>query len=148
MTIVKNKKAYFNYEIIDSWEAGIELFGHEVKSVRAWQVNLKWSFVVEVSGQLFIRGMHISAWKWLWNKTAIEVDRERKLMLHKKTIVLLSSKMKEKWLSVVPLELYFKWGLLKIKVWLARWKKKFEKKQILKERSIDKEAKMMLKKNY
>lgn len=148
MTIVKNKKAYFNYEIIDTWEAGILLNGHETKSIRGGQVNLKWTYVIQVWNQLFIKWMHITPWKSLSNKVSIETDRERKLLLHRKTIDYLSSKMKEKWLSVVPLELYFKWSLIKLKVWLARWKKQYQKKQILRERSIDKEAKMMLKKNY
>ena len=148
MTIVKHKKAYFNYEILDSWEAGVLLNGHETKSIRWWQVNLKWSYVINVWWELFIKWMHITPWKSLSNKTTIETDRERKLLLHRKTIATLSSKMKEKGLSVVPLELYFKWSLIKLRVWLARWKKQFQKKQILKERSIDKEAKMMLKKNY
>ncbi len=148
MTIVKHKKAYFNYEILDTWEAGIFLNGHETKSIRAWQVNLKWTYVINVWWELFIKWMHITPWKSLSNKTTIETDRERKLLLHRKTIVYLSSKMKEKWLSVIPLDLYFKWSLIKLKVWLARWKKQYQKKQILRERSIDKEAKMMLKKNY
>ena len=148
MTIVKHKKAYFNYEILDSWEAWVLLSGHEVKSIRAWQVNLKWTYVVSVWSELFIKWMHITPWKSLSNRTAIESDRERKILLQRKTITYLSSKMKEKWLSVVPLELYFKWSLIKLRVWLARWKKQYQKKQILRERSIDKEAKIMLKKNY
>ena len=148
MTIVKHKKAYFNYEILDSWEAWLQLSGHEVKSIRAWQVNLKWTYVVSVWSELFIKWMHITPWKSLSNRTAIESDRERKILLQRKTITYLSSKMKEKWLSVVPLELYFKWSLIKLRVWLARWKKQYQKKQILRERSIDKEAKIMLKKNY
>ena len=148
MTIVKHKKAYFNYEIIDSWEAWMKLSGHEVKSIRAWQVNLKWTYVVSVWNELFIKWMHITPWKSLSNRTAIESDRERKIFLQRKTITYLSTKMKEKWLSVVPLELYFKWSLIKLRVWLAKWKKQYQKKQILKEKSIDKQAQMMLKKNY
>ena len=148
MTIVKHKKAYFNYEILDTWEAWLLLSGHETKSIRWWQVNLKWTYVVNVWWELFIKGMHVTPWKSLSNLWAVEPDRERKLLLHRKTITYLSSKMKEKWLSVVPLELYFKWSLIKLRVWLARWKKQYQKKQILRERSIDKEAKIMLKKNY
>ncbi len=148
MTIVKHKKAYFNYEILDSWEAWIMLSGHEVKSIRSWQVNLKWTYVVSVWSELFIKWMHITPWKSLSNRTTIESDRERKILLQRKTITYLSTKMKEKGLSVVPLELYFKWSLIKLRVWLAKWKKQYQKKQILKEKSIDKQAKMMLKKEY
>jgi len=148
MTIVKNKKGYFNYEILETWEAWLQLVWHEVKSIRSWQVNLKGSYVVLVNDELYLKWAHITPWHSLSNRTVIESDRERKLLLQKKTITFLSSKMKEKWLSVIPLDLYFKWSLIKLKVWLARWKKQYQKKQILKERSIDKEAKMMLKKNY
>ena len=90
--------------------------------------------------------MHITAWKALPNRESIETERERKIFLHRKTITYLAWKSKEAGNSIIPLELYFSWSLIKLRVWLAKWKKMFEKKQILKERSMDKEAKIAMKK--
>lgn len=144
--ITKNKKAFFDYEIINSWEAWIMLKWHETKSVRHGHVNLKWAYIVVISWELYIKWMHITAWKTLPNRESIEVDKERKIFLHKKDILFLMWKSREAWNSIIPLELYFKWSLIKLRIWLAKWKKAFEKKQILKERSMDKEAKIAMKK--
>lgn len=146
--IAKHKKAYFDYEIIESQEAGIELRGHEVKSIRSWQVNLKGSYIVSRNGELFVKSMHISAWSALPNKQSIETDRERKIFLPKKKIISFSSKLKESWYAITPLDLYFRGSLIKLSVWLVKWKKLHQKKQILKERTLDREAKVHLKKNY
>ncbi|MDD5213265.1 MAG: SsrA-binding protein SmpB [Candidatus Gracilibacteria bacterium] len=144
--LAKNKKAFFDYEIADSWEAGIELMGHEVKSVRLGQVNLKGSYIVQINGALYVKNMHISAWKTLVNKDRLETDQPRKIFLHKKTIIMLSSKLKEAGYSIVPLEIYLSGSLIKIRVGLAKGKKAHDKKQVLKERTLEKEAKMMMKK--
>ncbi|MDP2089993.1 MAG: SsrA-binding protein SmpB [Candidatus Gracilibacteria bacterium] len=144
--ITKNKKAYFDYEITDSWEAGIELRGYETKSVRNGHVNLKGAYIVVINGELYVKGMHISAWKALPNRESIEVDRVRKIFLHKKTVLFLIGKIKEVGYSIIPLELYFVGSLIKIRVGLAKGKKAYEKKQILKERTMDKEAKIAMKK--
>jgi len=144
--ITKNKKAFFDYEIIDNWEAWIELKWHETKSIRSGHVNLKWSFVVVINNQLFIKSMHVTAWKALPNKSSIETDRERKIFLHKKTIEYLAWKSKEAWNSIIPLELYFSGSLIKLRVWLAKGKKAYQKNQILKERTMDREAKKAMKK--
>jgi len=146
--ITKNKKAYFDYDIIETWEAWVELKWYEVKSVRLWHVNLKWSFLSIINGELFVKNMHVTPWKTLPNKQAIESNRERKIFLHKKTISYLSVKSKEAWFSIIPLELYFSWSLIKMRVWLVKWRKVYEKKQILKERSMEKEAKIAMKKYF
>ena len=143
--IVKNKKAYFDYDIIKTYEAWIELKWYEVKSIRLKQVNLKWSYVVYRNWELFIKSMYIWIWKSIPNKSNIEPDRERKVFLQKKVIDFLGSKLKEKWFSVLPFKLYFKQNLIKMEVWLARWRKKYEKKQILKERTLDMEANKAMK---
>ncbi len=148
MEIAKNKKAYFDYEILDSQEAGIELSGHEVKSIRAKQVNLKGSYVSVNQGQLFLKWMNISPWKTLASRDIIETQRPRKIFLHKKKILYYGSKIKEGGYTLLATELYFKGSLIKVRVALAKGKKSYQKKQSLKERSLDKEAKMMLKKNY
>lgn len=144
--IVKNKKAYFDYEIIDSWEVGIDLKWYETKSIRYWHVNLKWAYIVLIWNELFVKWMNVSVWKALPKNNSIESDRIRKIFLHKKTINFLLWKIKEKWFSIIPLELYFKWTLIKLKVWLAKGKKAYQKKQILKEKAMDKQAKIMMKK--
>ena len=144
--ITKNKKAYFDYEIIDSWEAWIELKWYEVKSIRNWHINLKWSYISCIGNELYTKAIHISAWKTLSNKDSLECKKDRKIFLHKKTINLLCWKLKEAWYSVIPLEIYFKENLIKVKVGLVKWRKKYQKKQLLKERTMDKEAKIMLKK--
>jgi len=140
--ITKNKKAYFDYEIIDSWEAGLELKWYETKSVRSWLANLKWAFLIVLNSEIYIKNMHISVWKALPNKQSIETFRDRKVFLKRKTIDYLSVKSREAWYSIVPLELYFKWSLIKLKVWLVKGRKDYQKKQVLKERSMDKEAKI------
>ncbi len=144
--ITKNKKAYFDYEIIDSWEAWIELKWYETKSVRHGHVNLKGAFIVVINNELYIKSMHISAWKALPNRDTIDIERDRKIFLHKKTINYLEWKNREAWYSIIPLELYFVGSLIKLRVWLAKWKKAYQKKQILKERSMDREAKIAMKK--
>ena len=144
--ITKNKKAFFDYDIIDSWEAWVELKGYEVKSIRNKQVNLKWSYISCSSWSLYAKGIHITPWKALANRESIDSSHDIKIFLHKKTITFLCNKLKEAWYSVIPLELYFKWSLIKMKVWLAKWKKKYQKKQVLKERAMDKQAKIAMKK--
>ncbi len=144
--IVKNKKAYFDYEIINTYEAWIELKWYETKSIRNNFVNLKWAFVISVNWELFIKSMHVSAWKALANKSSIETDRNRKIFLHKKDIVYLIWKSKEPGYSIIPLELYFSWSLIKLRVGLAKWKKAYQKKQALKEKAMDKQAKIAMSK--
>lgn len=138
--ITKNKKAFFDYEIIKSYEWWIELTGYETKSIRHWWANLKWSFMVVNGSGIYIKNMHVSAWKALPKSQTVDTIREVKVFLHKKDILYLEGKSREKWHSIIPLSLYFKWSLIKIQVWLVRWKKQFEKKQVLKDRSMRKEA--------
>ena len=145
MLIIKNKKAYFDYEIIDSWEGWIELKWYEVKSIRSWNVNLKWSYLSVVNTDIYIKWLHISPWKTLSNTASIEADITRKIFLHKKTILHLANKSKIAGFSIIPLELYFSWSLIKIKVALAKGRKEYWKKQVLKERTMDKEAKIAMK---
>lgn len=144
--ITKNKKAHFDYEILESREAGIELFWHEVKSIRSGHVNLKWSYISLLSGTPYLKWMHITPWKTLVNRQHLPGDRNRKIFLHKKTISFLLWKQKEWGFAIIPLELYFKWSLIKLRIGLCKWRKEYDKKQVLKERTLDKEAKMMMKK--
>ncbi len=142
--IVRNKKAYFDYEILSSYEAGIELLWHEVKSIRAKQVNLKGSYISMQSGRPVMKWWNISAYKVLPNKDSIAVDRDKKLFLHKKDIDYLKEKSKAGWFTIIPLRLYYKWNLIKLEVWLAKWRQKHQKKQVLKERTMEREAKIKM----
>lgn len=144
--ITKNKKAYFDYEVLSTYEAWIKLLWHEVKSIRAWHVNLKWAYISFIWWNNLLKWMHVTPWKALVNSSSMDWAKDREVFLHKKDIKFLAWKQKEWWISIIPLELYFKWSLIKLRVWLCKWKKDFDKKQVLKERTLDKEAKMFLKK--
>lgn len=148
MIISKNKKAYFDYEIIDTYEAWIELKWYEVKAIRAGNINLKWAYISFLSNNAIAKWIHIWFLKNIAAQKTLEPTRDRKLFLHRKTIDYLAWKIKESWFTVIPLEIYTSWNLLKVKVWLCRWRKQYDKKQLLKERTLDKEAKIMMKKYY
>lgn len=126
-TIVKNKKAYHDYFILNTYEAGIELFGTEVKSVRAAAVNLKDSFCSIDNGELFVRGMHISPYDHgnLFNRDPM---RNKKLLMHKREIMTLLGKVKQDGLSLIPLSLYFSGSKVKVELGLCRGKKLYDKR--------------------
>lgn len=131
-----NKKALFDYEIVQGYEAGVKLTGPEVKSIRAKQCNLKGAYVSLASGRPVIKGLHVSPYENLPHKLGINPTADREIFLHKKTIDYLTGKLKEKGFSLIPTEVYSKGNLIKISVALARGRKVFEKKQVLKERDV------------
>lgn len=143
--ITKNKKAFFDYEILESYEAGIDLLWHEVKSIRNGHVNLKWSYISLLSWRPYLKWMHVTPWKTLLLPKNDIAQRDRSLFLHKKTISFLHDKQKEWGFAIIPLELYFSGSLIKVRVGLCKWRKQYDKKQLLKERTLDKESKRMLK---
>jgi SsrA-binding protein len=145
-TLTKNKKAYFDYEVLHTYEAWIDLFWHEVKSIRNWHLSIKGTYVSFVWWFCTLKWMQITPWKSLPNRESIPWNRDRKIFLHNKDLSYLKVKQKEAWLSIIALEVYLKWSLIKVKVWLCKWRKEYDKKQVLKERSMDKEAKIYLKK--
>ena len=126
--VANNKKAYHDYFIEDKFEAGIELFGAEVKSIRMGKCSIKESFIRIERGQVYIYGMHISPYEKgnIFNKDPLRV---RKLLMHRAEINRLDSKMAEKGLTLVPLQVYFKGSLVKVEVGLARGKKLYDKRQ-------------------
>lgn len=144
--LAQNKKALFDYEIIENFEAWIQLFWYEVKSVREGKINLKWSYVSLLNGQARLKWCHISPLSSLPNKSSIEPKRERILLLHKKDINTLASKVLEAGKSLLPIEVYLAGSLIKVRIGLWIGRKKYDKKQLLKERSMDKEAKIQMKK--
>ena len=137
--IANNKKAYPDYLILDTYEAGIALAGTEVKSLRMGKCSIKESFVRIENGEVFIYGMHISPYEKgnIFNKDPL---RERKLLLHKAEINKLLGKMKEKGIAIVPLKVYFKGSLVKVEIGLARGKKLYDKRQDIAKKDQQREA--------
>ena len=126
-TIARNKKAWHDYFVDESFEAGVELFGTEVKSLRAGAVNLKDSYCSFKNGEIFALGMHISPYEKgnIYNKDPL---RPKKLLMHKKEILKLAGKSAEKGFSVIPLSLYFKGSKVKMELGLCRGKKLYDKR--------------------
>ncbi len=132
---IENKKAYYDYEIIEKFEAGVVLTGSEVKSVRAGHANLRDAFCFVEGGEIFLKNCRISRYE---QSTIFPPDelRSRKLLMHKQEIRRLIGKSKEKGWTVVPLRLYFKGQRVKAEIALARGKKEYDKKQTVKERDV------------
>ena len=125
--VANNKKAYHDYFIDEKYEAGIELFGTEVKSVRMGKCSVKEAFVKIENGQVYVYGMHISPYEKgnIFNKDPLRV---RKLLLHKAEIMKLIGKVSQKGYTLVPLQVYFKGSLVKVEIGLARGKKLYDKR--------------------
>lgn len=125
--IANNKKAYHDYFIDDKYEAGIELFGTEVKSIRMGKCSVKEAFVKIDKGEVYISGMHISPYEKgnIFNKDPLRI---RRLLMHKYEIMKLNGKIAEKGYTLVPLQVYFKGSLVKVQVGLARGKKLYDKR--------------------
>ncbi|EET59307.1 SsrA-binding protein [Marvinbryantia formatexigens DSM 14469] len=137
--IANNKKAYHDYFIEDTFEAGISLAGTEVKSLRMGKCSVKESFIRIENGEVIIYGMHISPYEKgnIFNKDPL---RERKLLMHRHEINKLTGKMKEKGMTLVPLKVYFKGSLVKVEVGLARGKKLYDKREDIAKRDQRREA--------
>ena len=137
--IANNKKAYHDYFILESYEAGIVLAGTEVKSLRMGKCSIKESFIRIEDGEMFIYGMHISPYEKgnIFNKDPLRV---RKLLLHEKEIDKIFGKMKEKGITVVPLRVYFSGSLVKVEIGLAKGKKLYDKRDDIAKKDQKREA--------
>lgn len=129
-TVAQNKKAFHDYFIMDKFEAGIELCGTEVKSIRQGRVNLKDSWCSIVEGEIFINGMHISGYENgnVFNKDPLRV---RRLLMHKKEIMKLMGAVQQDGYSLIPLSVYFKGSRVKVQVGLCKGKKLYDKRNDL-----------------
>lgn len=132
---ITNKKAYFDYEISDSFEAGINLYGHEVKSARAGKADLTGSFVRIIGNEAFLVNGKIYAYQ-PGQIEDYDERRTRKLLLHKSQIISLKSKTEGSNLSLIPVSMYLKKGFIKVEVGLGKGKKKYDKKETIKKRDI------------
>ncbi|OGD33435.1 MAG: SsrA-binding protein [Candidatus Aminicenantes bacterium RBG_19FT_COMBO_58_17] len=144
--VASNKKAYFNYEIIESLEAGIALLGSEVKSMREGRVSLKDSYAEIRNGEVFLLHMNISPYEQA-NIFNHEPLREKKLLLHRQEIKRLIGKIREKGYTLIPTKVLFnEKGRVKVEVSLAKGKRTYEKKRAIKERDLEREVRAELKK--
>lgn len=133
--ITINRKARYDYDILETYEAGIVLVGTEVKSLRLGKVNLKDSYGVIRDGECFLMGVSIAEYAF-GNRFNHEEKRPRKLLLHRLELTRLFTKIKQDGLTLVPLKLYWKRGCVKVELGLARGKKLFDKRQKLKDKEV------------
>ncbi|UOD35497.1 SsrA-binding protein SmpB [Deferribacteraceae bacterium V6Fe1] len=136
--LAQNKKAFYDYEIIETFEAGIELKGTEVKSCKSGKVNLRDSFIKVKDGEAFLLNTHISEYE-KGNIANHEPTRTRKLLLHKREINRLIGKAQEKGLTIVPLKIYLKKNLVKVEIALVKGKQSHDKRNTIKEKDLKKE---------
>ena len=142
-TVTTNRKAYHEYHILETYEAGLQLMGSEVKSIREGNASLKESYVLIRKGQAWLRGAHIAS----YSHTGIDghdLVRDRKLLLHRKEIDRIASKLAEKGLTAVPTKLYFKGGIVKLEMGLAKGKKLHDKRESKKKRDVERDIQRAL----
>ncbi len=139
-----NRKAFHDYFVLDRYEAGIELCGTEVKSIRAGTLNLKDSYCTVKNGELFVRGMHISPYEKgnIFNR---DPDRPRRLLMHKKEILKLNARVMQEGVALVPLSVYFKDSRVKLEVGLCKGKKLYDKRAADAKRQADRDIDRQLK---
>lgn len=142
--LATNKKAFNEYEIIETYEAGIALQGSEVKSIRNGRISLKDSYAKIKDNEIYLINCNIS----LYSSSSYfnhDPSRERKLLMHKKEIIRLQSKVQQKGFTIIPLKVYLKKGIIKIEIALAKGKKLYDKREEAKRKAIEMEIKKALK---
>jgi len=142
--LAKNKKAYFDYEILEKFEAGIALTGAEVKSVKAGKMSLSESFARIISGEAWLLNAYINPYPFADNRD-YDPQRSRKLLLHKNELLKLTQQTKEKKLTIVPVSCYTKGRQIKLEIALARGKKKHDKREAKKRKALEREVEQTLK---
>jgi len=145
MSLIRNKKAHFDYDILDKFEAGLDLFGFEVKSLRGGHGSLEGAHVIVRGGEAFIVGMTIPPYQSVNTPVSYDPSRARRLLLSKKEITHLADAESTKGLTVVPLSVYNKSRFLKAEIAIARGKKQFDKRETIKRREADIEMRRSLK---
>jgi SsrA-binding protein len=143
-SIAENRKAFHDYHLLETFEAGLVLLGTEVKAIREGRVNLRDSFARLENGEVFIYNMHISPYSHR-GYADHEPLRRRKLLLHRDEIRKLVGKTVEKGMTLVPVRMYFKKGRVKISVSLAKGKKEYDKRETIKRREVDRETRAAIK---
>jgi SsrA-binding protein len=142
--IAENRKAFHDYHILDTWEAGLVLLGTEVKSIREGRVNLRDSYARIENGEVWLANVNISAYSHR-GYADHEPLRQRKLLMHRDEIRKLIGKTVEKGMTLVPLRMYFKDGRIKVAIGLAKGKKDYDKRETIKRRETDRETRAAIK---
>jgi len=146
--LAENKKAYFNYRILEKFEVGVSLIGQEVKSIKTRGVNLAGSYVVIKNSEAFWIGARISPYQPKNIPPDYNPERSRKLLLKKSEIKYLIGKTKQKGLTLIPLRVYTKRGKIKLEFGIARGKKKVDKRELIKKREIEREIRKAMKEKF
>ena len=142
--IADNRKAFHDYHVLDTWEAGVVLLGTEVKAIREGRVNLRDSYARVDRGELWLENVHISPYSHTGYAFHEEL-RKRKLLLHAEEIRKLTGRVAEKGLTLVPLEMYFKNGRVKVALALAKGKQLHDKRETIRRREVDRETRAAVK---
>jgi SsrA-binding protein len=142
-TVITNRKARYDYHVLETWECGIVLAGAEVKSIREGRANLRDGYARVEDGEVWLHGMHVSP--YAFSRGELDPVRKRKLLLHARQIAELAQRTQEKGLTLVPTRVYFKDGRVKVALALARGKRAYDKRQALAERDAKREAERALK---
>lgn len=151
-TLSHNKKAKFDYELLEKYEAGLVLLGHEVKSIRSGNANINNAYIsIRTKGkstELFLIGANIPLYNLANPNTEYKPDRDRKLLLNKLEISSLLGKTQIKGLTLIPLKIYTKRGLIKLEFALAKGRKKYDKRELIKKRDLDRQIRTLTKKSF
>lgn len=148
LVVATNRRARFEYEILDTWEAGIVLTGPEVKSLRAARANLGDAFAQIHRGELWLEKLHISPYEPATRDNPSDPQRRRKLLLHRQEISRLDGRVAEKGLTLVPLTLYFRGGRAKVELALARGKHRHDKRETIRRRESDRETQRVMRRHH
>lgn len=146
--VATNRRARFDYEIVDTWEAGIQLTGPEVKSLRDGRANLGDAFAAVHRGEVWLEKLHISAYEPATRANPSDPQRRRKLLLHRREIDRLDGRISEKGLTLVPLTIYFLRGRAKVELALARGKHRHDKRETLRRREQDRETQRAMRRHH
>lgn len=144
LIVAENRQARRDYEILETFEAGMVLLGHEVKSLRAGEINLRDSYIRPKNGELFLVGCAVKPYQFA-RVDEVESVRDRKLLLHKKEIDKLDQQVTRKGLTLVPLKVYFKSGRAKLQFAVGRGKKTYDRRQDIKKREVERELARVMK---
>ena len=142
--VADNRKAFHDYHVIETWEAGLALLGTEIKAIREGRVNLRDSFARVENGEVWLANVHISPYSHS-GYSSHEERRQRKLLMHKHEINKLTGLVREKGLTLVPLQLYFKHGRLKASLALVKGKQAHDKRETIRRREVDRETRAAVK---
>lgn len=145
MNLLEHKKARLDYEVLNEFEAGLQLLGHEVKSLRARHGKLEGSHIVVRGGEAYVVGMSIPPYQAANTPKEYEPERTRKLLIHKKEMAQLSDAEGQKGLTIVPLAVYNKGSKIKVRIAIARGRKQYDKRDVLKARDTKRDIQRTLK---